>query len=161
MAKSRVKMKLLLRKQEFTKSWDCRNISKSDINSLGVLMLESYRDTIDYEGETLEDAISEIRETFNGKYGPLLERCSFILEEDGQALSACIITFFEEMKLPLIAFSMTHPDFKNKGMATFLLKKSINSLITQGYEQLYLVVTEGNISAQHLYEKVGFHGGDR
>lgn len=156
MAKSRVKMKLILKQQELEKSWSCRNISPKDIHSIGILMLESYRDTIDYEGETLEDAISEIRSTINGKYGLLLKRCSFVIEENGQAISACIVTWSEEVNLPLLAFSMTHPDLKNQGMATFLLKKSINTLLAQGYKKLYLVVTEGNIAAKHLYEKIGF-----
>lgn len=156
LAKSRVKMKLRLKKQEFKRSWRCRNISAEDTRSLGVLMLRSYQGTIDYEGETQEAAISEIRETINGKYGPLLERCSFLVEEDEQAVSACIITWSEKENLPLLAFSMTHPDFKNQGMATFLLKKSINALLAQGYKELYLVVTEGNLDARHLYEKIGF-----
>lgn len=149
-------MKLFLKKQEFKKSLCCRNISEKDIYPLGVLMLESYRSTIDYDGETLEDANSEIRSTLDGKYGPLLEQCSFIVEENERTISACIITWAEEMKLPLLAFSMTHPDSKNKGIATFLLKKSINALLAQGYKELYLVVTKNNIAARHLYEKIGF-----
>jgi predicted GNAT family acetyltransferase len=156
LTKSRVKMKLALKEQKVEKSWKCRNISAKDMRSLGMLMLESYRGTIDYDGETEEDAISEIRETINGKYGALLEQCSFLVEEDGQALSSCIITWSEKEKLPLLAFSMTHPDFKNQGMAAFLLKKSISALLAQGYKELYLVVTDGNVEAQHLYEKMGF-----
>lgn len=149
-------MKLFLKKQEFKKSLCCRNISEKDIDSLGVLMLESYRCTIDYDGENLEDANSEIQSTLNGKYGPLLEQCSFLKEKNGQILSACIVTWSEDVKLPLLAFSMTHPDSKNKGIATFLLKKSINALLAQGYKELYLVVTKNNIAAHHLYEKIGF-----
>ena len=149
-------MKLHLKEQESGGTWNCRTISREDVRSLGMLMLESYRGTIDYERETLKDAISEILDTLNGKYGPLLERCSFLVEEDGQALSASIVTFSEEMDMPLLTFSMTHPDFKNLGMATFLLGKSINALLAQGYENLWLFVTEGNMPAQHLYEKMGF-----
>jgi ribosomal protein S18 acetylase RimI-like enzyme len=51
---------------------------------------------------------------------------------------------------------MTNPRFKNHGMAGFLLKKSINSLLEERSTELYLVVTKGNDSAQHLYEKLGF-----
>ena len=114
-------MKLLLKEREFTKLWSCRNISEKDTRSLGKLVLESYRGTTDYEGETQEDAISEIRDTINGKYGPLLEPCSFLIDENGQVLSACIITWSEKENLPLLAFSMTHPDFKNQGMATLVV----------------------------------------
>jgi predicted GNAT family acetyltransferase len=149
-------MKLHLRKQEINDTWNCKNISKKDIRALGVLMLEAYRDTIDYEGEHLEDAISEVEETINGKYGPLLQKCSFMIEEDGQAHSASLVTWSEEMRMPLLAFSMTNSRFKNHGMAGFLLKKSMNSLLEEGYIEVYLVVTKGNDFVQHLYEKLGF-----
>ena len=156
MARSRMKMKLLLKKQEFALSWNCRTVSEQDIHPMGELMLDSFRDTIDYEGETLDDAISEIQGTIAGKYGPLLRKCSFAIEQNGQVLSACLVTFSMEANLPLIAYSMTHPDFKNQGMGTFLLKKSINALFAQGYKEVYLLVTRGNVAAQHLYEKIGF-----
>jgi ribosomal protein S18 acetylase RimI-like enzyme len=156
MTRSRIRMKLHLRKQEINDTWNCKNISKKDIRALGVLMLEAYRHTIDYEGETLEDAVSEVEETMNGKYGPFLQKCSFVIEEGGEAHSASLVTWSEEMHMPLLAFSMTNPRFKNHGMAGFLLKKSINSLLEERSTDLYLVVTKGNDSAQHLYEKLGF-----
>ena len=57
---------------------------------------------------------------------------------------------------PLLSFSMTHPSLKNQGYSTKLIKHSINSLINNRYDELYLVVTEGNDPAQHLYYKLGF-----
>lgn len=156
MGRSRVKMKLLLEKQGFERTWNCRNISEEDIPVLGDLMLESYRDAIDYQGESLEDAIEEVRQTIDGRYGPFLKECSFVIMEKGQAVAACFIAWTREKKMPLVAYSMTHPSFQNQGMGTFLLKKSINALLDRGHEKLYLVVTEGNLAAQHLYEKIGF-----
>lgn len=160
MSTSRLKMKLTLRKQDFQKYWSYRNIETRDINSLAILMLEAYRNTIYYTGETLEDAISEVQGTFDGKYGSILEKCSFVIENNEQILSTTIITWWQENEnvshIPLLAFSLTHPSYKNQGMATFLIKKSINALLAQGYTELYLFVTEGHASAQHLYEKIGF-----
>ncbi len=156
MDKERIRMKLLLKRQDFKKYWKCRTISQKDAELLGVLMLESYRDTIDYEGETLEDAVSEVGATLDGKYGLFLEECSFLIEKKGKALSACIVVLSAEIKLPLLAYVMTHPRTQNQGMATFLIGKSINALIIQGYEELYLAVTKGNTAAQHIYEKMGF-----
>ncbi len=69
-------------------------------------------------------------------------------------MSAIILTLWKEK--PLLAYSMTHPDFKSRGMATYLLKSAINALLTFGYKELFLVVTDGNAPAQHVYEKVGF-----
>ncbi len=88
------------------------------------------------------------------KFGVFQELCSFAIEEEGRLSSAILVTLLHEK--PLVAFSMTHPDFKNRGMATYLLKSAINALLTFGYKDLFLVVTDGNEPAQHLYEKVGF-----
>ena len=152
---SRIKMYLHLREQHTGKSWDYRTIAHSDIDSLGTLMLESFRNTIDYEGETLTDAVGEVKATLNGKYGPFLRECSYLIEEKGQPISACIVVYSEEMSHPLITYTMTHPNYTNRGMATFLLKKSMNALLARKYKGVYLVVTEGN-PARQIYEKIGF-----
>lgn len=149
-------MHLILEKQELSEDRNIRGISKEDILGLGSLMLNSYKGTIDYEGETLDDAISEIEATFNGKYGIFLEDCSFLSEDNGTMVSAIIITWFEEIRAPLLCFSVTHPDCKNQGFGTYLLNKSINALLEKGYHELYLVVTDGNRPAQHLFKKAGF-----
>lgn len=149
-----MRMKMVLEEQEITQLWDYRTIGEDDIRGLGLLMLESYVGAIDYEGETLEDAISEVEGTLHGKYGPFVRTGSLLIEE-GRAVSACIVVWSEEMNGLLLAYVMTHPDFRGEGMATFLLKESMNRLQAEGYKEMYLVVTEGN-PAQHLYEKIGF-----
>lgn len=149
-------MKLILKEQNLPNLWKVRNLSQGDINSLARLMFEAYQGTIDYQGETLEDAAEEVQDTINGKYGTLLEQCSFVIEDKGQIISACIVTLLEEKGMPLLTFAMTHPSSKNQGMGTFLIKRSISALLNQGYKELFLVVTEGNSIAQHLYEKIGF-----
>lgn len=157
MNENRVQMKLVLERQEVTQKKNTRNISNNDSLLLGSLMLDAYRNTIDYNGESLEDAIYEVQATVDGKYGPFMEECSFLMERNGIAISSSIITWFDKVKGPLLAFLMTHPEFKNQGLGTYLLKKSINALLDDGYEELYLVVTEGNKPAQHLFKKMGFH----
>ncbi|UCE36447.1 MAG: GNAT family N-acetyltransferase [Thermoplasmata archaeon] len=153
---NRIRMCLALKKQEISETWNARNISKEDIRILGSLMLNAYKGTIDYDGESIEDAISEIKATLNGKYGPFMEKCSFLMEESQKGISAIIVTWFDELKKPLLAFSMTHQEYKNQGFGTYLLKKSINALLDEDYHELYLVVTDGNMPALHLYEKMGF-----
>jgi ribosomal protein S18 acetylase RimI-like enzyme len=51
---------------------------------------------------------------------------------------------------------MTRPEYKGQGMARYLLKRSINALIAQGYSHLELLVTDGNTPAQTLYTSLGF-----
>ncbi len=79
-----------------------------------------------------------------------------MVERDGKAISVSIITWFDKVKNPLLAFLMTHPEYKNHGFGTYLLKKSINALLDDGYYELYLVVTDGNKPAEHLFKKMGF-----
>jgi ribosomal protein S18 acetylase RimI-like enzyme len=149
-------MKVTLIPQSYDGSWDCRPVSQKDIQQLALLMLEAYEGTIDYQGETLEDALQEVKETFEGKNGILLQDCSFLLERNGQALSACLITLYEKFHRPLVAYMMTHPRYKNQGMGTHVLKTSMNALIDRGYTELCLFVTQGNEPAYTLYETMGF-----
>jgi RimJ/RimL family protein N-acetyltransferase len=154
LSRSRMRMRLAMTRQSVEKSWRCRTIIPADTEALASLMLAAYRETIDYDGETLEDALFQIRGVFQGKFGVFQDLSSFAIEEEGRLLSATIITLWQGR--PLVAFSMTRPEFKNMGMATYLLKSSINALLTFGQKELYLMVTDGNEPAQRLCEKVGF-----
>ena len=118
-------------------------------------MLEAYRGTVDDEGATLEDALKETRATLSGRYGsPLLEH-SFLVEESGEALlCASLVSRFEGA--PLLAFSMTRPSHKRQGLASALILESARSLREAGHEKLLLFVTEENLPARKLYEKLGF-----
>jgi ribosomal protein S18 acetylase RimI-like enzyme len=153
-------MRNRLTQQPINGLWNARPVTDRDAALLGALMYDAYHDTIDDEGETQAEAVAEIDGTFNGKYGPLLDSCSLLVEEDGRALGATIITDWSDertsKKQPLLAFLMTHPDASGQGLGTFLLSKSINALLAQGESELVLFVTVGNSAAQHIYQKLGF-----
>jgi ribosomal protein S18 acetylase RimI-like enzyme len=149
-------MKLPLQTQEIQTHFDSRHIAPDDIPALGELMLQAYRGTLDDEGETLDDAVAEIRGTLGGQYGPFLRDCSFTVEENGNLAAACLVTWSEVLKAPFLGYCITRPDHQNRGLGAFLVKTSINALLTRGHRDLYLVVTEGNAPALHLYEKMGF-----
>jgi GNAT superfamily N-acetyltransferase len=134
--------------------WIVRPVRDGDRESLSLLMLESYRGTVDDDGETLDDAREEVRRTFDGEYGSLLLDASLVAEHGSRLGSASLVTL--RHGLPLLAFTMTHPDAKNRGLATALVGRSIDLLRATGNEWLRLVVTEGNDPAIHLYEKLGF-----
>jgi ribosomal protein S18 acetylase RimI-like enzyme len=51
---------------------------------------------------------------------------------------------------------MTAPQYQGRGLAGFLICKSLFALKLAGYSELYLVVTEGNTPAEKLYRKIGF-----
>jgi ribosomal protein S18 acetylase RimI-like enzyme len=159
MAKQRLQMRLKLREQSIDTTWPCRTIVQSDRPELGELLLAAYQGGIDYQGETLEEAITVVQEMLDGRYGRLLDRSSFVSEQAGQPIGASIITLWKST--PLLCDLMVHPDHKNQGLGTFLLKQSANALFAQGYRDLLLYVTVGNDNAQHVYEKLGFQVEER
>jgi len=159
MAKHRLQMRLKLSEQSFDTTWPCRTITQNDRPALGALLLAAYQGSIDYEGETLAEAMTIAHEMLDGRYGPLLDRGSFAIEQAGQPIGACIITLWKGA--PLVCDLMVHPAHKNQGLGTFLLKQSANALFEQGYRDLLLYVTVGNDNAQHIYEKLGFQVEER
>jgi 3-oxoadipate enol-lactonase len=152
----RYRMHLTLQPQAVEEHWHARPVTPADTPALARLMWDAYRGTIDDSGETLEDALAEVQQHFAGEDGPALDSCSFVIEQDGQALAAALVMLWEKTQRPLVSFLMTHPAVKNQGMGRYLLQKSINALLAQGYDDLALYVTDGNLPAQHLYEKMGF-----
>jgi hypothetical protein len=87
----------------------------------------------------------------------LWEHC-FLAEEDDEALSASLVTSFEGA--PLLAFSMTRHSHKLRGLAGALILKSARSLYENGNQKLMLFVSEGNLPARKLYEKLDFRAVD-
>jgi len=152
----RTPMTLQLETQAFDRAWPYREIQADDADDLAILLYAAFRGTIDDEGEPFSAAVSEIEKTMAGNHGRLLADCSFVIAENNFISSACLISWYEPAKSPFVVFTMTHPESKMKGMARFLLKKSINALILRGDRQLTLIVTDGNDPAQYLYASLGF-----
>lgn len=57
---------------------------------------------------------------------------------------------------PLIAFTMTRPDRKGRGLSRAAMCRSLAALAGAGEPHVDLVVTEGNEPARHLYVSLGF-----
>ncbi len=109
--------------------------------ALARLMDVAYTGTIDHEGETLEQCLAEMRGTIEGKYGQLIKEASFVSLDGDSGASASLITLWKGH--PLLAFSMTAPEFQGRGMAGFLIQKSLLALKNAGYKVLYLVLRDG------------------
>ena len=132
-----------------------RHPAEPDVEALAALMIDAYRGTIDADGsETLEDARTEVRGFFAAKSGePMLEHSCLAFDGD-RLVSAILVSRFEG--IPLLAYAMTAPSHKGRGLATGLTRRALNSLARTGVDQMHLWVTAGNADAEHIYERLGF-----
>ncbi len=125
-----------------------------DIEDLGRLMYRAYVGTIDYQGETLEDSIAEVRKTYAGEYGPFDAEHSCVAERAGQLVSATLVTHWQSR--PFVAFTMTDPAFARQGLGRATLQRAMWLLHADGESELRLVVTVANEAARRLYESLAF-----
>jgi ribosomal protein S18 acetylase RimI-like enzyme len=126
----------------------------ADEVQLASLMYHAYLGTIDYEGEDEAAALEEVRRTFAGQYGSFLWSASRVMERDAALASAALLTRWEGK--PFVAFSMTRPEFKRRGLARACLESAVNQLLLEGEQELWLAVTLANVAAMSLYRKLGF-----
>ncbi len=193
-----------------------RGPSGADAEAIAVLMLDSYRGTVDDSGETIEDARREVGKLLSGEYGEFLASFSFVFEDcsaealrspfgarasEGQGPGVSLAppgdslnprqqprgpsgqggapaggavqglsgagggaerafaaaTLVTRVKgEPFVAFSMTAPAWKRRGLARAGLVRAMNRLREAGETQVSLVVTRANEPAVRLYESLGF-----
>ena len=129
----------------------------SDMPALAELMIDAYRGTIDYDGETIEDAIGEVNAYLSGQRGgaPLLRESQLAFEE-GILVSACLVADWHERQQPVIAYVMTRARSKNKGLARRVLVSTLQKLQGEGHAGVGAVITEGNSASEMLFFRLGF-----
>jgi hypothetical protein len=104
-----------------------RQPAPPDSQALAELMLDSYRGTVDYDGETLADAQQEVDSYFEGASGePLLDH-SRLCFSGGRLQSACLASYWGQEPAPLIAYVMTATEAKNQGLASRLLTEVLRT----------------------------------
>jgi ribosomal protein S18 acetylase RimI-like enzyme len=129
----------------------------SDELQLAELMLSAYRGSVDEEEETIEQALSEIRKTFAGEHGPFLPDCSRVVVRERRIVSAILVTGWQER--PLVAYAMTAPAWKRRGLARAGMVNTMQDVLESGEKLLSLVVTVKNEPAYSLYQDLGFVSG--
>ena len=125
-----------------------------DTKAMGAAFLDAYLDTIDYEGEGIEDAIAEVRDLFAGAYGRLHPEVSGCILASGSVASALFAA--ESGDGIFIPYVITTKQNSGQGRATRLIKRAIQQAKHEGYRCIDLYVTKGNDRAERLYRRLGF-----
>jgi ribosomal protein S18 acetylase RimI-like enzyme len=115
-------------------------------------MLDAYRGTIDYEDETIVEALAEI-DAWLASPEPLLDR-SLVAIEAGGIVGAALMSRVDGMAF--MAYLYTDPAWKRRRIAEGLVRAVMSSLAAAGEDRIHLWVTTGNTPAERVYERLGF-----
>jgi GNAT superfamily N-acetyltransferase len=130
-----------------------RHLVREDAGALAQLMLDAYLDTIDYEGETIEQARQEVAGYFDGT--PMLD-CSWLRIAGGLPISALLVSSWGGRACPIVSYVMTTPARKGTGLASDLLERSLASLAEAGHGEVRAIITEGNLPSEAIFARSGF-----
>lgn len=133
-----------------------RHPRESDLGELAELMLDSYRGTIDYDGETIREALSEVKSYFDRKDLTPLLSCSYVAVVASHLVSACLISKLKKRADPLVSYVMTRAEFKGKGLASMVLTKALESISAAENTGVRGFVTEGNTPSERMLLALGF-----
>lgn len=129
-------------------------IQDADLPVIAGLMVDGYRGTIDFEDETDDDALDELRGAAAGSNGPVLRGAWLMARAaDGSPAAAIAVVRWHEM--PFISYVFTAAAKKRRGYAGALIQRVAIELHAAGERELVLFVTVGN-PARSLYERLGF-----
>ncbi len=147
-------MRVELSASDRTRGPNVRTFDPDDVRALGAVMYRAYLDTVDYDGETPEQADAEVAKTVEGEYGQFMPACSMVAVDGDSIVSATLITRFQGR--PFVAFTFTDPAFSRRGLAQRCMQAAMFELFARGEQELRLLVTLANAPAVKLYTGLGF-----
>ncbi len=134
-----------------------RAVSLADAPDLAELMLDAYRNTIDYEGEEIAEAVVEVESYFTrASSHPAISQYSLSLGSGDSMVCACLLDFLPSRKAPFVGFVICRTAHKRKGFGTYALHHAICKLKQAGYAELRTIITEGNLPSETLFGRAGF-----
>ena len=127
---------------------EVRNVKPEDLEGLAQLMLDAYRGTIDYDDETYEDAVSEVRSWLDDE--PALDH-SYVVVHDGMIVSAVLVQILDGDFF--MGYVMTHPDHKGAHIGRRLVHHALSQ--THESRRAVFYITRGNEPSEALFTALG------
>lgn len=134
-------------------------IREVSLDALADLDWRAFRHTVDSElfGEDPADYRRVLQELFDSRLGRFLEEASIaVINEEGTALYAGLITSEQSPRQATYLDLMVDPERQRAGLGTFLVRWGFRALRALGYDSVRLWVTAANAPARSLYERAGF-----
>lgn len=134
-----------------------RPVTELDLRGLADCYLESYEPDAAGTSSRRDDARNLLASYKNGEHGgtPMLDLSLVAL--DGERIVASILFVRPPIGSHVrIAFLMTVPAWRNRGIARHLLIRALGELRAQGGQTVGMLVTRGNAPCERLLRSLGF-----
>jgi ribosomal protein S18 acetylase RimI-like enzyme len=136
-----------------------RKVERADLPRLAELHRTAYRNRFDRYlflelADEAEDAVREVREILDGRWGEFLPEGSFVSERGSELVGAVLSV--HGTTGALVADVMVSPAAQGLGVGRRVLARALRSMHDAGVARVYLNVTEGNERAIRLYRGLGF-----
>ncbi len=118
---------------------------------LAALMLDAYRNTIDDEGESFEDACSAVDDYLTSIVRPN----SFVMLDGSDPVAFAFVVVVDDVHYidPVVVASAR----KRLGLGDALVRRCLGSLADAGIPEVGATITNGNVASERLFTGLGFH----
>lgn len=129
---------------------ESRRVLDDDRDVLAALMLDSYRGTIDDEGENFDDALEAVDQYMSR----IAREHSFVVTENGRVVAmAFALTVDGAYYVDPIAVAA---DRKRRRVGRDAVRIVLESLAGEGVTAVGATITDGNVASERLFLGLGF-----
>ena len=124
---------------------------------LGEAMNRAYFGTIDYDWNTLTDAVELIRREFDPDWGDYKPDLSVAASDADKLVGLCqVVCRKEDSNEPCLTNVFSLPEYRGQGVGREVVQESLRRIKAAGHTSAILRVTLGNDVAEGLYRSLGF-----
>lgn len=118
-----------------------------------------------YHYLNLDDPALEVDENLKKLWKSIISHPDYfylMVEEDGMLISTCNLTIIKNLTrnakpFGLIENVVTHPQYRNKGFGTAVLKKAVQIAREHGCYKVMLLTSQKDDATLNFYENAGFN----
>ena len=132
------------------RSLEARHPVVADRDLLAALLLDAYRNTIDDEGEDIDDAYTAIDQYFARMERPY----SFVAFDQDIVVAFSFVVIVN--KIHYIDPVVVTPPSKKRGLGRATVQLCLGSLAAAGITEVGATITDGNIASERLFAGLGF-----
>ena len=129
-----------------------RTPTKGDRLALADLMMSAYVGTIDYDGETHDQAVQEVDGWFDRE--TYLATSRVAADDSGEIVAAVLNSTWDDVAM--VGYVMTQAEWKGKGIASALVDVAVNAMLDDGFDEVTGWITDGNLPSEAIFTRAGF-----